>query len=63
MSLILDRKSIDIMKKFINGKKGGAAELWRNKDQDEQVAQLTVIATGFINLKPLEFQTFSLFHF
>ena len=90
MLLILDSKSIDIMKEFGNGKKGGAAELWRNKDQDEQAAQLTATAIGCIllpcmqilwkstlfhkfvnflwmvccfNLKPLEFQTFSPFHF
>ena len=90
MLLILDSKSIDIMKEFGNGRKVGAAGLWRNKDPVEQAAQLMVIVTDFIplpcmqilwrsilfhkyvnflwmvccfNLKPLEFQTFSPFHF
>ena len=90
MLLILGSKNIDIMKEFGNGRKVGAAGLWRNKDPVEQPAQLMVIVTDFIplpcmqilwrsilfhkyvnflwmvccfNLKPLEFQTFSPFHF
>lgn len=48
MLSIVDRKSIDILIKYGNGKKDGVVRLWLSKDLVEPVERLMVIAIGFI---------------